>query len=52
MNSSKKKKPSPRPKYTHIDSGGMKWRMVGSRPVSALAARVMRAAGLPLRKDS
>ena len=28
-------------KYTHIDGGGMPWRFEGSRPVSALADKVM-----------
>jgi hypothetical protein len=37
------------PVYTHRDGGGMGWRMVGSRPVSALADQVMRECGLPLR---
>jgi hypothetical protein len=54
------KKPKPRkkrtpvrdpkaPVYTHQDSSGMPWRMVGSRPVSALADSVMRDCGFPLR---
>jgi hypothetical protein len=37
------------PVYTHRDSSGMGWRMVGSRPVSALADSVMRDCGLPIR---
>ena len=37
------------PSYTHRDASGMVWRMVGSRPVSALADQVMRDCGLPLR---
>ena len=28
-------------KYTHTDSFGMRWRMAGSRPVSALADKIM-----------
>ena len=27
--------------YTHVDKSGMKWRFVGSRPVSELADKVM-----------
>lgn len=29
-------------KYTHIDTNGMAWRFEGSRPVSALADKVMK----------
>jgi len=35
--------------YTHHDGNGMAWRFVGSRPVSALADKVMRDCNLPLR---
>lgn len=52
MKKAKKKtvKRSPRPEYTHRDSSGMGWRMVGSRPVSALADLVMKQCGLkPLK---
>lgn len=35
--------------YTHRDSSGMAWRMVGSRPVSALADKVMADCGMKLR---
>lgn len=38
------------PVYTHRDATGLGWRMVGSRPVSALADSVMRDCGLPLLK--
>jgi hypothetical protein len=39
------------PVYTHRRRGSdMGWRMVGSRPVSALADQVMRECGLPLLK--
>ena len=34
--------------YTLRDTNGMRWRMSGSRPVSALADMVMAAIGLPL----
>lgn len=37
------------PTYTHRDGSGMAWRMVGSRPVSALADKVMAACGMALR---
>ena len=50
----KKKKPAKTkktsPTYTHRDGGGMSWRMVGGRPVSALADEVMRQCGLPLSR--
>lgn len=46
MKKKTKKKVTPRPKYTHIDSSGMAWRMQGMRPVSALADKIMREAGL------
>jgi len=35
--------------YTHRDASGMAWRFAGSRPVSALADKVMAECGLPLR---
>ncbi len=35
--------------YTHRDSNGVGWRMVGSRPVSSIADKIMREMGLPLR---
>lgn len=44
-----KKSPRKRIKYTHRDASGMAWRFVGSRPVSALADRVMAACGVALR---
>jgi len=49
----KAKQKSPRPhlrRYTHTDKDGVRWRMVGARPVSEIADRVMRDCGLPLRK--
>lgn len=45
----KRVKHTAKPVYTHKDASGMSWRMVGSRPVSALADQVMRDCGLPLR---
>lgn len=41
-------------KYTHKDRQGMRWRFVGSRPVSELADTVMKESGLslPLRKKT
>ena len=44
-----KRRPKAAPGYTHRDSSGMGWRMVGSRPVSALADQVMRNCGMELR---
>lgn len=45
-----------KPKYTHRDALGMRWRMEGGRPVSELADRVMRECQLKpktkKRKDS
>lgn len=35
--------------YTHRDTNGLGWRMSGSRPVSAIADKIMREMGLPLR---
>jgi len=35
--------------YTHRDASGMAWRFVGSRPVSALADKVMAECGLPIK---
>jgi hypothetical protein len=50
MNAKKKpKKKTSTPKYTHTDPSGMAWRMAGSRRVSALADKIMRDMGLPLR---
>jgi hypothetical protein len=43
----KKKKKESTTKYTHRDGSGMAWRMSGSRPISALADRIMRECGLP-----
>lgn len=48
----KPKKPTKRVKkisYYLKDSSGLGWRMVGSRPVSALADSIMRDLNLPLR---
>ena len=44
-----KSKRKPSKVYTHRDPSGMSWRFVGSRPVSALADKVMAECGLPLR---
>lgn len=46
---SKAKKTVKKPTYTHRDGSGMGWRFVGSRPVSALADKVMADCGMPLR---
>jgi hypothetical protein len=35
--------------YTHTDGSGMPWRMEGSRPVSALADKVMAEVTKPTR---
>lgn len=43
---SKPKKKTEAKVYTHRDAGGMAWRFEGSRPVSALADKVMRECGL------
>lgn len=50
-NAKKKKKTAHKksikaPEYPHRDASGMSWRMVGMRPVSALADQVMRNCGL------
>lgn len=47
----KKPKP-PGPVYTHIDGQGIRWRMVGGRPVSEIADSIMadlQAKGYPFR---
>ncbi len=46
-----KKKPAKKrkPAYTHQDRDGVQWRMVGGRPVSSIADKIMREIGLPLR---
>lgn len=44
-----KPKTPKQPNYTHRDGTGMAWRFVGSRPVSALADKVMADCGMPLR---
>lgn len=49
MKTKKSPKTRKRIKYTHRDASGMAWRFVGSRPVSALADRVMAACGVALR---
>lgn len=36
-------------KYIYTDAAGMRWRLVGARPVSELADDVMREAGWPVR---
>lgn len=43
------RKAAAKPAYTHRDGTGMQWRMVGSRPVSALADLVMSQCGMELR---
>lgn len=45
----KRKKAPQTVSYTHRDSNGMAWRFVGSRPVSALADKVMADCGMKLR---
>lgn len=52
MKKAKRKTKTPdRLDYTHRDASGMRWRMVGARPVSELADKVMKACGLSPRKD-
>ena len=38
----KKKVKKPKKEYTHVSGNGMLWRFNGSRPVSALADKVMK----------